>query len=160
LGGVCKARSCRKLGAKRQGDLCAPPRRHYTRDAGPQCRRCLEEIQQIGGPMSLAGRISPKTSNAMETSLNSYVALAKKFRSGEITPHAYLESCLERIAKFDKTIGAFIVLNIEAARRVADQSTVRWRNGKPLSPIDGMPIGIKDIIETADMPTGQGSPLW
>src|SRR4029077_16890495 len=32
--------------------------------------------------------------------------------------------------------------------------------GKPLSPTDGMPIAIKDIIETADMPTGQGSPLW
>src|SRR5208337_58967 len=36
----------------------------------------------------------------------------------------------------------------------------RWRGGRPLSPIDGMPIGIKDIIETADMPTEQGSPLF
>ena len=38
-------------------------------------------------------------------------------------------------------------------------SSARWRDGKPLSPIDGMPIAIKDIIETADMPTGQGSPM-
>ena len=37
---------------------------------------------------------------------------------------------------------------------------MRWRNGKALSAIDGMPVAIKDIIETADMPTGQGSPLW
>ena len=57
-------------------------------------------------------------------------------------------------------VGAFLVLNIEGARRVADDATARWRGGKPLSPIDGMPIGIKDIIETIDMPTGQGSPLW
>ena len=39
-------------------------------------------------------------------------------------------------------------------------SAERWCAGRPLSPIDGMPLGIKDIIETADMPTGQGSPLF
>jgi len=37
---------------------------------------------------------------------------------------------------------------------------MRWRDNKPVSAIDGMPIGIKDIIETADMPTGMGSPLF
>ena len=46
------------------------------------------------------------------------------------------------------------------ARAAADQSTKRWREGKPLSPIDGMPVGIKDIIETIDMPTENGSPLF
>ena len=51
-------------------------------------------------------------------------------------------------------------LNLEAARAAADRSTERWRAGKPLSPIDGMPIGIKDIIETIDMPTENGSPLF
>ena len=51
-------------------------------------------------------------------------------------------------------------LNLEGARVAADQATARWRDGKPLSPIDGMPIGIKDIIETIDMPTEQGSPLF
>ena len=51
-------------------------------------------------------------------------------------------------------------MNKDGAIAAADASTARWRDGKPLSPIDGMPIAIKDIIETADMPTGQGSPLW
>src|SRR5262249_60182930 len=41
-----------------------------------------------------------------------------------------------------------------------DQSSARWRAGRPRSKIDGMPIGIKDIIETADMPTENGSPLF
>src|SRR6202043_2491632 len=54
---------------------------------------------------------------------------------------------------------AFVALNLAAARTAADRSTERWRAGKSLSPIDGMPIGIKDIIETVDMPTGSGSPL-
>ena len=46
------------------------------------------------------------------------------------------------------------------ARAAADASTARWKAGKPASAIDGMPMGIKDIIETADMPTEMGSPLF
>ncbi len=60
----------------------------------------------------------------------------------------------------NRKIGAFVHLNLNAARVAADQSTKRWRDGKPLSKIDGMPVGIKDIIETIDMPTEQGSPLF
>ncbi|MBT6305730.1 MAG: hypothetical protein HOJ18_05890 [Rhodospirillaceae bacterium] len=42
------------------------------------------------------------------------------------------------------------------ARNQADKSTIRWRTGRQLSSIDGMPIGIKDLIETEDMPTEMG----
>ena len=45
---------------------------------------------------------------------------------------------LDAIARLDPAVGAFLELNIEGARRVADESTARWRSGKPLSPIDGM----------------------
>ena len=81
-------------------------------------------------------------------------------RAGKTTPRAYLDECLKRIAELDPTIGAFVKLNKDGAIKAADASTARWRAGKPLSPIDGMPVAIKDIIETADMPTGQGSPMW
>src|SRR5579885_3331842 len=80
--------------------------------------------------------------------------------AGRDTPRAYLERCIERIAELEPSIGAFVVLSLEGARAEADRSTKRWRAGKPLSRIDGMPLGIKDIIETADMPTEQGSPLF
>jgi Asp-tRNA(Asn)/Glu-tRNA(Gln) amidotransferase A subunit family amidase len=92
--------------------------------------------------------------------LRGYVGLAADLRAGKITPRAYLDETLKRIAELDPAIGAFVTLNKEGAVKAADASTARWRAGKPLSPIDGMPIAIKDIIETADMPTGQGSPLW
>ena len=49
-----------------------------------------------------------------------------------------------------------MVLNESGARAQADASTERWRNGRPLSQIDGMPIGIKDLLETKDMPTQLG----
>ena len=61
---------------------------------------------------------------------------------------------------WEPRIGAFVCTNLPAARAAADRSTERWRAGKPLSPIDGMPVGIKDIIETVDMPTEMGSPLF
>jgi Asp-tRNA(Asn)/Glu-tRNA(Gln) amidotransferase A subunit family amidase len=68
--------------------------------------------------------------------------------------------CLGRLEKFEPTVGAFVYHDIAAARATADLSTGRWRSGRPLSPIDGMPVAIKDIIETTDMPTKQGSPLF
>jgi Asp-tRNA(Asn)/Glu-tRNA(Gln) amidotransferase A subunit family amidase len=92
--------------------------------------------------------------------LRGYVALAVDLRAGKTTPRAYLDETLKRIADLDPVIGAFVKLNKDGAIKAADASTKRWRDGKPLSPIDGMPIAIKDIIETADMPTGQGSPMW
>src|SRR5262245_3479098 len=89
-----------------------------------------------------------------------YLALTSKLSAGEITPRAVLEGCLSAIERLDPTIGAFVRLSTDNARRAADASAARWRAGQPLSPIDGMPIAVKDIIETIDMPTGQGSPLW
>jgi Asp-tRNA(Asn)/Glu-tRNA(Gln) amidotransferase A subunit family amidase len=96
----------------------------------------------------------------MSHKLRGYVGLAADLRAGKTTPRAYLDDTLKRIAELDPAIGAFVTLNKDGAIKAADASTARWRGGKPLSPIDGMPIAIKDIIETADMPTGQGSPLF
>jgi Asp-tRNA(Asn)/Glu-tRNA(Gln) amidotransferase A subunit family amidase len=92
--------------------------------------------------------------------LRGYVSHGADLRSGKLSPKTYLEETLTRIAQLDKSIGAFVTVNRDGARQAAEDSAKRWANGKPLSPIDGMPIAIKDIIETADMPTGQGSPMW
>ena len=89
-----------------------------------------------------------------------YLAATARFASGTDTPRDFLERCLAELAALEPKIGAFVHLNLEGARVAADQATARWRDGKPLSPIDGMPIGIKDIIETIDMPTEKGSPLF
>ena len=89
-----------------------------------------------------------------------FLAAAAQFAGGQDTPRAYLERCLETLVAWEPKIGAFVCTNIEGSRAAADASSMRWRDNNPLSGIDGMPIGIKDIIETADMPTGMGSPLF
>ena len=79
-----------------------------------------------------------------------------RFGDGSDTPRAYLERCLETIAARDPEIQAFVALNESSARKAADASAARWRAGRPLSAIDGLPIGIKDLLETKDMPTQMG----
>src|ERR1700756_533087 len=78
------------------------------------------------------------------------------FRSGADTPRAYLERCLETIEKRDPVVKAFVALNPDGAKAAADASTARWKDRRPLSAIDGLPIGIKDLLETKDMPTEMG----
>ena len=87
-------------------------------------------------------------------------AALERFASGKDTPRQFLEQSLALLEQWEPRIGAFVCTNLPAARAAAERSTERWRAGKPLSPIDGMPVGIKDIIETVDMPTEMGSPLY
>jgi Asp-tRNA(Asn)/Glu-tRNA(Gln) amidotransferase A subunit family amidase len=89
-----------------------------------------------------------------------FMTATPAFGTGKDTPRAFLERCLAALDEWEPKIGAFVNLNLDGARAAADRATERWRAGKPLSPIDGMPIGIKDIIETIDMPTENGSPLF
>lgn len=100
----------------------------------------------------------------MATTLNptmrSYFASISAFRAGTESPSSFLERCIETIQALEPRVGAFTATNFEGARQAAEAATARWQAGKPLSLIDGMPLGIKDIMETADMPTEQGSPLF
>jgi Asp-tRNA(Asn)/Glu-tRNA(Gln) amidotransferase A subunit family amidase len=82
------------------------------------------------------------------------------FPAGRDTPRDFLERCLAALDAWEPKIGAFVTLNLAGARAAADRSSERWRDSRILSPIDGMLIGVKDIIETIDMPTQNGSPLF
>lgn len=89
-----------------------------------------------------------------------FLQATNAFRTGADTPRKFLERCIGDIESREPDVLAFVATNLPAARVAADASTGRWRAGKPLSPIDGMPVGVKDIIETIDMPTGHGSALF
>jgi len=92
--------------------------------------------------------------------MRSYLAATEDFAAGRDSPQQFLERSLALLGEWEPRIGAFVHTNLPAARAAAERSTARWRSGKPWSPIDGMPVGIKDIIETVDMPTEMGSPLY
>lgn len=101
--------------------------------------------------MTIARRYDPRTFKAL-----TFHDATAGFKSGSDTPRAYLERCLDTIAVREPVVKAFVVLNTSNARAAADASSARWKSGKPLSAIDGMPLAIKDLLETKDMPTEMG----
>src|SRR5690606_26125206 len=90
----------------------------------------------------------------------SFSRAVSAFRSGEDTPTAFLERCIEAIDNRESTVQAFETLNLEGAHAAAEAATRRYREGHPLSMVDGCPVGIKDIMDTCDMPTQMGSPVF
>jgi Asp-tRNA(Asn)/Glu-tRNA(Gln) amidotransferase A subunit family amidase len=98
---------------------------------------------------------TPITSHPM-----SFFDLAPKFLAGSDTPRAFLERCIAVIERCEPELKAFVTLDLAAARRTADAADARYKAGSPLSVVDGLPIALKDIIETGDMPTECGSPIY
>jgi Asp-tRNA(Asn)/Glu-tRNA(Gln) amidotransferase A subunit family amidase len=83
-----------------------------------------------------------------------------RFVKGMDSPRAYLERCIEVLEAREAEVKAFVSLNLAGARKAADESTARYKAGRQLGPVDGLPIGVKDLYETQDMSTGMGSSLF
>jgi Asp-tRNA(Asn)/Glu-tRNA(Gln) amidotransferase A subunit family amidase len=80
--------------------------------------------------------------------------LARRIEGGELKPRAVVELCAEAIAAREKDIRAFVSLDLDAARRAAEDQRFA------ASPLRGLPVGFKDIFDTADFPTQYGSPIY
>lgn len=79
------------------------------------------------------------------------------FRAGSLTPTAYLAACLEQISLFNPKINALTAMDTDSAVREAAASTLRWQAGAPIGPLDGLPIGVKDLQNTRGLLTTHGS---
>jgi Asp-tRNA(Asn)/Glu-tRNA(Gln) amidotransferase A subunit family amidase len=87
-------------------------------------------------------------------------AAAPLLQSGQLTPSDLLEQCLARTDRYEEKVRAWVYLDRERARTEAAQLTAEITQGLYRGPLHGIPIGIKDIIDVFDMPTGCGSRLW
>jgi Asp-tRNA(Asn)/Glu-tRNA(Gln) amidotransferase A subunit family amidase len=85
---------------------------------------------------------------------------AADIREGRITSAELVADCLKRIEETDADIQAWTFLDRDHAMRQAEAADEHRKAGKALGPLHGVPVGIKDIFDTADMPTEFGSPLW
>jgi Asp-tRNA(Asn)/Glu-tRNA(Gln) amidotransferase A subunit family amidase len=77
---------------------------------------------------------------------------ARQIRQGRLRPEALLDACLARIAEREPVVRAFAFLDADAVRKTAGTA----RPG----PLQGIPIGVKDVLDTSDMPSEYGSPIW
>jgi Asp-tRNA(Asn)/Glu-tRNA(Gln) amidotransferase A subunit family amidase len=84
----------------------------------------------------------------------SVLDLARRGAASELTPRAVVERCAEAIAARETEVRAFVVLDLDAARRAADDARLA------ATPLRGLPVAFKDIFDTADFPTQYGSPIY
>jgi Asp-tRNA(Asn)/Glu-tRNA(Gln) amidotransferase A subunit family amidase len=85
--------------------------------------------------------------------------VAKEIHSGIITSEQVVKAFLERIAALEETVQAWAFLDPDYALAQASAADRLRKEGKPIGPLHGVPVGIKDIFDTADMPTENGTIL-
>jgi Asp-tRNA(Asn)/Glu-tRNA(Gln) amidotransferase A subunit family amidase len=84
----------------------------------------------------------------------SALSLARAIEAGELTPGQAVERCAQAIAAGESEVGAFVTIDIDGARKAAEQPGLKHK------PLRGIPVALKDIFDTADMPTEYGSPIY
>ncbi len=82
--------------------------------------------------------------------------LLAHYATGRLSPVEALQAITERIARHNPAVNAFAVLNPRALQ-AAGESAQRWRAGRPLGALDGVPCTVKDLVDLAGFPTRRGS---
>jgi Asp-tRNA(Asn)/Glu-tRNA(Gln) amidotransferase A subunit family amidase len=84
---------------------------------------------------------------------------ARSIAEGLLSSEELVQGCLERFRQLEPTVQAWQFLDEEHALGQARAADERKRSGEPVGALNGIPVGIKDIIDTADMPTENGTVL-
>ena len=79
-----------------------------------------------------------------------------EFARCRLTPVDVLQAVTERVARLNPALNAFVVMNPKALDAAAE-STMRWRVGRPIGALDGVPVTVKDLLDLAGFPTRRGS---
>lgn len=85
---------------------------------------------------------------------------AREMAAGRLTAVALVEACLARISERDDDVAAWACLDRERVLAAAAQTDESRRRGNALPCLAGIPVAIKDIIDTADYPTENGTPVF
>jgi aspartyl-tRNA(Asn)/glutamyl-tRNA(Gln) amidotransferase subunit A len=85
--------------------------------------------------------------------------LSKLYRHGKTSPVEVMDAVLARTDKVNPRLNVFCKIDSEAAIAAARASEKRWKKGKPLSAIDGVPVSIKELVRVKGWPASMGSKL-
>jgi aspartyl-tRNA(Asn)/glutamyl-tRNA(Gln) amidotransferase subunit A len=87
----------------------------------------------------------------------SAVDLVARYRDRSLSPVEVAEAVLQRIEAWEPKLNALWALDPAAARAAAAASAARWAEGRPLGPVDGVPVTIKENIATRGVPVPVGT---
>ncbi len=87
------------------------------------------------------------------------VAMVERFRAGTLSPVEVTTDILARIDRFEPEINAFLVVGHKEALKASGEAEARYRAGKPVGPLDGVPVTIKDNLAVAGWPNRRGSAI-
>jgi amidase len=87
-------------------------------------------------------------------------ALVAQYRSGALSPVDVVDACLARIDETNPQLNAYVTVDAAAARATAAGIEQALRRGQDARPLAGVPVGIKDLTETAGMRTTYGSRMF
>ena len=99
----------------------------------------------------------PRRKHAVNPANLSAFELSQSFRRRELSPVETLHAVFARLDAWQPKINAFCFEDRERSLADARASEARWNAGAPMSPLDGVPISIKDLILTKGWPTRRGS---
>jgi aspartyl-tRNA(Asn)/glutamyl-tRNA(Gln) amidotransferase subunit A len=86
--------------------------------------------------------------------------MVRAFQERRLSPVDVVQISLERLDAWEPHVNAFVFVDRVRALAEAYRSEVRWRNGTPLGPLDGVPVAVKDLIAVAGAPIRRGSRAW
>ena len=85
---------------------------------------------------------------------------ARQIREGRLSSVDLVKACLARINETDGAIKAWVHVDADGAlARAGEMDDIR-KSGRAVGPLHGVPVGLKDIIDTRDMPTQCGTPIF
>ena len=96
----------------------------------------------------------------MSLCARSLTEAVEDIREGRVTATELVGNCLKRVDELEATVQAWAFLDPNHAMQQAARADQLRKEGRAMGPLHGVPIGIKDIFDTGDMPTELGSPLW
>ena len=95
----------------------------------------------------------------MNLNLMSAIEAEEAILTGQATSEELVKACLDHIAEIEEQVGAWTFLDPDYALKQAREADRAQQSGRALGPLHGLPVGIKDIFDTMDMPTEDGTVL-
>src|SRR5262247_3721276 len=111
-------------------------------------------LRTAGGSGSLGGAMGVK-----DLHLLGACEAARMIREGAVSSVEVVQACLARVRAVDEQVQAWAFLDPDYALAQARAADEYRLSGQPIGALHGVPVGLKDIIDTADMPTENGSVL-